>query len=65
MNNQTEIRRALERSCARREQTESQLRALRGKALEAPLAELDSLLVYELVLEARLAEILERTAVTV
>jgi len=63
MNHEHEITRAIERSCARRQQAERQLRTLRGVALDAPLAELDSLLVYELGLEARLTEILERTAV--
>jgi hypothetical protein len=62
MNHQTEILTALERSHARREQTERQLRSLRGVAVDAPLAELDSLLVYELQLEHRLAEVLDRGA---
>ena len=64
MNHQLEITRAIERSRARTEQAERQLRTLRGQALAAPLAELDSLLVYELSLEARLTEILDRTAVS-
>jgi hypothetical protein len=51
---------ALERSRARRLEAEHQLRSLRGTALRAPLAELDSLLVYELQLETRLAAILDR-----
>jgi hypothetical protein len=65
MNHEIEITRAIERSCARRDQAEHQLRTLRGVAVDAPLAELDSLLVYELGLEARLAEILRRTAVRI
>jgi len=56
---------AIERSCARRDQAERQLRSLRGVAHHGPLAELDSLLAYELGLEARLNEILKRTAATV
>ena len=63
MNHQLEITRAIERSRARTEQAERQLRTLRGQALAAPLAELDSLLVYEMGLEARLSRILDRTAV--
>ena len=51
---------ALERSRARRLEAERQLRSLRGTALRAPLAELDSLLAYELQLENRLTEILDR-----
>jgi len=51
---------ALERSRARRHEAEHQLRSLRGTALHAPLAELDSLLGYELQLESRLTEILNR-----
>ena len=62
MNHQTEILTALERSHARREQAERQLRSLRGVAVAAPLAELDSLLVYELQLEHRLAAVLDRDA---
>ena len=56
----THVHTALERSRARRNETERQLRSLRGTALRAPLAELDSLLAYELQLESRLAEILPR-----
>jgi hypothetical protein len=51
---------AIERSRARRRQAETQLRALRGTAQRAPLAELDGLLVHELRLEARLEEVLSR-----
>jgi hypothetical protein len=61
MNHQSHIHSAIERSQARRQQTEDQLRSLRGTALTAPLAELDSLLVYELQLESRLSEVLNRT----
>jgi hypothetical protein len=61
MNHQRHIHSAIERSQARRQQTEEQLRSLRGTALTAPLAELDSLLVYELQLESRLSEVLNRT----
>ncbi len=53
---------AIERSRARRRQAETQLRALRGTAQRAPLAELDGLLVHELRLEARLEEALSRDA---
>jgi hypothetical protein len=63
MNHHMEITRAIERSRARTEQAERQLRSLRGEALAAPLAELDSLLVYEMGLEARLSQILDRTAI--
>jgi hypothetical protein len=63
MNHQSEILTAIERSHARRQQAENQLRSLRGTALSAPLAELDSLLVYELRLETRLTEVLNRHAV--
>lgn len=63
MNHQSEIHTAIARSRARRQQAESQLRSLRGTALSAPLAELDSLLVYELRLETRLAEVLSRNAI--
>jgi len=56
---------ALERSRARRGEAERQLRALRGNPQAAPLAELDSLLAYELQLEARLAEVLDRSALAV
>lgn len=60
MNHQPEVLIALDRSHARRLETEDQLRSLRGKALTAALAELDSLLVYEVQLEIRLAEVLDR-----
>ena len=63
MNDQSEILAAIERSHARRQQAESQLRSLRGTGLSSPLAELDSLLVYELRLETRLAEVLNRNTV--
>jgi hypothetical protein len=63
MNDQSEILAAIERSHARRQQAESQLRSLRGTGLSAPLAELDSLLVYELQLETRLAQVLNRNTV--
>ncbi len=61
MNHQTHIQTAIDRSQARRQQTEDQLRSLRGTALGAPLAELDSLLAYELQLESRLSEVLTRS----
>jgi hypothetical protein len=61
MNHQSHLRAAIERSHARRQQTEDQLRSLRGTALASPLAELDSLLVYELQLESRLNEVLNRS----
>ncbi len=61
MNHQSHILIAIERSNARRQQAEDQLRSLRGTALSAPLAELDSLLAYELQLELRLSEVLGRT----
>ena len=61
MNHQSEVQIALERSLARRIDTENQLRSLRGKALSTALAELDSLLVYEVRLEVRLAEVLDRS----
>jgi len=54
------VRTALERSRARRHDAERQLRALRGTAQHAPLAELDSLLAYEVQLESRLAALLDR-----
>ncbi len=60
MNHQSHIRCAIERSQARRQQTEEQLRSLRGRGLTAPLAELDSLLIYEMQLESRLNEVLNR-----
>ena len=62
MNHQSHLTTAIQRSQARRQQTEEQLRSLRGTALTAPLAELDSLLVYELQLERRLSEVLHRSA---
>jgi hypothetical protein len=62
MNDQSEILTAIERSHARRQQAERQLRSLRGTPLSSPLAELDSLLVHELRLETRLAEVLNRNA---
>ena len=60
MNHQSEMLAAISRSHARRLDAETQLRSLRGSALSAPLAELDSLLVYELQLESRMAEVLNR-----
>jgi len=54
------VRSALERSRARRHDAERQLRALRGTAQQAPLAELDSLLAYEVQLETRLSALLDR-----
>jgi len=56
---------ALERSRARRHDAERQLRALRGTAQAAPLAELDSLLAYEVQLESRLTRLLDRELATV
>ena len=41
--------------------TVGRLGRVRGTALTAPLAELDSLLVYELQLESRLSEVLNRS----
>jgi hypothetical protein len=64
MNHQSEVLTALDRSLARRIDAEDQLRSLRGTALSAALAELDSLLVYEVHLEARLTEVLNRNRVT-
>jgi hypothetical protein len=64
MNHQSEVLTALDRSHARRIDAENQLRSLRGKALSAPLAELDSLLVHEVRLEIRLAEVLNRNLAT-
>jgi len=58
-----QVRSALERSRARRRDAERQLRALRGTAQAAPLAELDSLLAYEVQLESRLADLLDREPV--
>jgi hypothetical protein len=60
MNHESEVRSALDRSRSRRVDTEAQLRALRGRALAAHLAELDGLLVHEVRLEARLTEVLHR-----
>lgn len=60
MNHQSEVLAALDRSCARRADAENQLRSIRGKALRASLAELDSLLAFEVRLEARLTEVLHR-----
>ena len=53
------VRTALERSRARRHDAEHQLRSLRGTAQRARLAELDSLLAYEVQLESRLAQLLD------
>ncbi len=50
---------ALQRSRARRHDAEHQLRSLRGTAQRARLAELDSLLAYEVQLESRLAQLLD------
>jgi hypothetical protein len=61
MNHESEVRTALDRCHARRVDTEEQLRSLRGRALSAPLAELDGLLVHEVRLEARLTEVLHRS----
>ena len=60
MNHEQDVRAALDRCQARRSDAEDQLRSLRGRALSAPLAELDGLLVYEVRLEARLTEVLHR-----
>jgi hypothetical protein len=60
MNHQSEVLAALDRSCARRVDAENQLRSIRGRALRASLAELDSLLAFEVRLEARLTEVLHR-----
>lgn len=59
MTHEPHVRTALDRSRARRHDAERQLRALRGTAQAAPLAELDSLLAYEVRLESRLAELLD------
>ena len=64
MTHEPHVRTALERSRARRHDAERQLRSLRGTAQHAPLAELDSLLAYELQLESRLADLLDRGLVT-
>jgi hypothetical protein len=58
--NDPHVRMALERSRARRHDAEHQLRALRGTAQRARLAELDSLLAYEVQLETRLTQLLDR-----
>jgi hypothetical protein len=60
MNHESHLRDALDRSRSRRVDAEEQLRSLRGRAQSAPLAELDGLLVHEVRLEARLAEVLSR-----
>jgi hypothetical protein len=60
MSHAPHVRTALERSRARRHDAERQLRALRGTAQPAPLAELDSLLAYEVQLECRLTRLLDR-----
>ena len=65
MHHEPHVRSALERSRARRRDAERQLRALRGTAQGAPLAELDSLLAYEVRLESRLAELLDGELATV
>lgn len=59
MSHEPHVRTALDRSRARRHDAERQLRALRGTAQPAPLAELDSLLVHEVRLESRLTELLD------
>ncbi len=65
MTHEPQVRTALERSRARRHDAERQLRALRGTPQAASLAELDSLLAYEVQLEARLAGLLDRELATV
>jgi len=65
MTHEPQIRTALERSRARRHDAERQLRSLRGTAQAAPIAELDSLLAYEVRLESRLAELLDGELATV
>ena len=65
MSHAPHVHTALERSRARRHDAERQLRALRGTAQAAPLAELDSLLAYEVQLETRLTELLDRELATV
>jgi len=60
MNDQSHVLSALDRSHARRVDAEDQLRSLRGRALSAGLAELDGLLVHEVMLEARLAQVLHK-----
>lgn len=64
MTHEPHVRTALERSRARRHDAERQLRSLRGTAQRAPIAELDSLLAYELQLESRLAKLLDRELAT-
>jgi hypothetical protein len=60
MNHEADVLTALDRCRARRADAEEQLRSLRGRALSAPWAELDGLLVHEVRLEARLTEVLTR-----
>ena len=64
MNHETDLLAAIQRCHARRADVEDQLRSLRGRALGAPLAELDGLLVFEVQLEARLTEVLHRNLAT-
>jgi hypothetical protein len=59
MTHEPHVRTALERSRSRRNDAERQLRSLRGTAQAAPIAELDSLLAYEVRLESRLTELLD------
>ncbi len=61
MNHRTQMLNAIARSHARRHDAEDQLRSLRGVPVGAQLAELDSLLAFELQLESRLAEVLHRS----
>ncbi len=65
MNHEPEFQNALERSRSRRQDTEHQLRHLRGRAQDAALAELDALLAHEVLLEARLTEVLHRSRTSV
>lgn len=65
MNHESEVLSALDRCHARRTDAEDQLRSLRGRPLSAGLAELDGLLVYEVRLEARLTEVLNRNLAAV
>ena len=65
MSHAPHVHTALERSRARRHDAERQLRALRGTPQAAPLAELDSLLAYEVQLESRLTELLDRELATI
>ena len=60
MTHEPHVRTAIERSRARRHAAERQLRSLRGTAQAAPIAELDSLLAYEVHLESRLTRLLDR-----